>query len=80
MPLTLADAVRTIVKESRKEKMTPASQRRQVLALLRLGLRGQELLEVGGYLDLWNTQGEPWNGAPSGSMSHAEAELQASHA
>lgn len=64
IPLNVA--VILIVAHSRKERTTIAANKRVIRAMLSLGLRGQELLHVGAYLEVWTSVGNPYlPGSPS---------------
>jgi len=60
-----ADAVRIIIVESLKQRASVAGHKRAYRALVTLGVTGLDLLRIGGYLDMWDTQGKPYiAGAP----------------
>lgn len=57
------DAILTIIGECRKERVSTASEKRQIKALKVLGLEGDDLKLALRYLDIVSSTGDPFNKA-----------------
>ena len=55
------DAILTIIGECRKERISTASEKRQVKALKALGFVGEDIKIALRYLDIADSQGNPFN-------------------
>ncbi len=74
MAKSKVDYIIDLVREARRERTSPAGDKRTARALVELGLFGTDLLQAGTYMELWKSNGESYHLT---GMSWHEAQLMA---